>query len=149
MRHDDPFEDQSCLEIAKFLKQGLNDAYPQQVVVNGIRCYDAFNVPYSEFPLLKVYRLVDAWEGNTTYRTSQGVISYSLVLPDQETLAPIMSWVSRHTNQLLIGHRLTCFGGSPDVIPSQGYRAEYRMMMNEITQKVHSFLRFTFNFKDD
>lgn len=149
MRHNDPFEDQSCLEIANFLREHLNKAYPQQIVVNSIRCYDAVNVPYSEYPLLKVYRLVDQWEKNTTVRVSQGVISYTLVLPDQESLAPIMSWVSRHINQLMLGHRLVCAGSSPDVMPHQGYRAEYRLMINEVTQKVHSFLRFTFTFKDD
>lgn len=149
MRHDNPLEDQSCKEIAEFLKRHLNEAYTDRVVVQGTRYYDAFNVPYNEFPLLKVYRLSDQWERNENVRESQGVISYSLVLPDQETLAPIMAWVSRHINELLIAHRLVCGGASPDVMPHQGYRAEYRVMMNEITNKVHSFLRFTFVFKDD
>lgn len=149
MRHDNPLEDESCLEIATFLRDELNKAYPDQTVVKGIRCYDAFNVPYTEFPLLKVYRLVDGWKRNETVRESQAVISYSLVLPDQEHLAPIMAWVSRHINQLLIGHRIICGGGSPDVMPEQGYRAEYRLMINEVSNKVHSFLRFTFTFKDD
>ncbi len=139
-----PLVDTTLEKIAKQLMDELNAAYPKQKVVQSYRTYDAYNVPTSDYPLLKVYRVMDTFGAETTKRTSRAVISYSLVLPDQEHLAPIMSWVSFQINKALLGStfRFCVFH------EKAGNTAEYRIMLNEVGNPVYSFLRFNITIKD-
>ncbi len=139
-----PFVDTTLEKIAVHVMNQLNLAYPQQKVVQSYRTYDAYNVPTSDYPLIKVFRVTDTFKKGTTSRSSRAVISYSLVLPDQEHLAPIMSWVSFQINKALLNSewRVCVFH------EEAGDTAEYRIMLNEVGNPVYSFLRFNIIIKD-
>jgi hypothetical protein len=141
----DLFTDPVCDRLVTYLRDGLNEAYPEQIVVNSTRSYDAYNVPYTEYPLLKVYRVSEMGKIDRNESEVQLVISYSLVFPELEQLAPIMIWVRRQIRRLLAGWDVNC-PGFP--ILSNQYRADYRTMFNEQTLKVHKFLQFSLTVSD-
>jgi hypothetical protein len=142
----DPFLDPSCQKLALHIMNRLNRAYPAQTVVQSFRCYDAYNVPYGDYPLLKCYRLSDDGRFNQNDSNVQAVLAYCLVLPDLEVLMPIMAWVRKQIVQGIAEYNLNCAGEYPKI--GDSYRAEYRTMLNELTQKVHTWLRVSFSFTE-
>jgi len=116
------FFDEPCQKIAVFLKERLNEAVVRSntkpaiydcasneipitdnfQIVNGIRSWKDRSVPNMEYPLLKVYRIRDNFQSNKTMRETSGVISYSLIMPNQLALTPILQWVSYEINYYLI-----------------------------------------------
>lgn len=120
-----------------------NTALPAPQAVMGIRSYDAFNVPNYEFPLLKVYRTSDSYSMGKTIRVSPVVAAYCLILPEQEELQGSMAWVSKTVNKLLLNSQSRFCA-----IVQEGFRAEYRTMLNEMVMPVYAFLRMYFTVKD-
>lgn len=143
---ENPFRDRACHNLACYLQKKLNESHPEQTIVQSTRSYDAFNVPYTDYPLLKVYRLSDDGAIDLNQANCQAVISYSLVLPELEKLAPILAWVRKKIRLFLFSYNLEHGGEYPKV--DKRYRAEYRNMLNEQTMKVHSFLRFNITIID-
>jgi hypothetical protein len=146
----DPDIDRSCEKIAKFLKERLNEEYPQisgNPVVEVVRstvCYPAFNIDLTAFPLLKVYRTSDTYRKGTTQRYVRGVIEYCLTLPEVATFPGRLSWMSHHLNKLLLDSEQR-FGVRSE---EGGRTVDYRMTMNELGQPVYTFLRMSFSFTD-
>lgn len=109
-------------------------------VVNGIRAYDAFNLPLHEFPYLKVYRSQDIYGVGKTVSQSSLMATYCLSLPNQEELQGSMRWVSWTINKLLLNPQINlCLK-----IQDGSIRAEYRTMLNEMVVPVYAFLRMYF-----
>jgi hypothetical protein len=116
------FFDEPCHKLAVYLKQRLNESVirsntlpaildcagneipisPDFTVVNGIRSYRERNVPTMEYPVLKVYRTSDMFKSRTTLRESSAVVSYSLLMPNNLILLPILQWVSWEINYYLL-----------------------------------------------
>lgn len=142
-----------AIHIKDWVNTAFLKAYPTaegaiaQGVVNGIRTYDAYNVPFSEYPLLKVFRMFEDGSLDDEKDTVTGIITFGLVHPELEGLQPLLVWVKKQIAKALrcwrIEHR-----ACPPVIASPRYRVEYRTMLNELSLKVHSFLRITLTFID-
>lgn len=146
----DPITDRSCEKIAAFLKERLNEAYPQQSgqpvveVVRSTVCYPAFNVDLTSFPLLKVYRTNDNFRKGTTQRYVRGVVEYCLSFPEVATFPGRLQWVSHHLNKLLLDSEQRMCVRSDE----NGRSVDYRVTMNEVGQPVYPFLRMSFSFTD-
>jgi hypothetical protein len=141
------YQDVVCHKIAQYLQTQLNlrakEEDPNLVVVNGIRSYDAFNVPLHEYPLLKVFRTGDSYFQAKTLRSSTLIARWCLVMPEQDTLQPLCNWVSWNINELLLDSNLNI---CPTIfISDNAKRGEYRTLVNETGQVVYSFLNFYFN----
>lgn len=145
MSDEKPFVDPACQRLANYLYQHLNAAYPEQTIVQSVRYYDAFNVPANDYPLLKVYRLQDRGSIQQNDAQCSAVISYGLILPDMDKLAPIMAWMRKRMRLYLAAFTIEC-PGFPRL--ADEYSAEYRTMLNELTNKVYMFLRFNLTFTD-
>ena len=148
-----PYTDPAMDRFARYLMDWLNEeydrAYPaqNQIIVKSYRTFDAFNVPYAEYPLLKCYRMFEDCSLEDEKDNVTAVISYGLVYPELERLQPLVVWVRKEIGNALKAWRLTHRACVP-VLTQPRYRAEYRTMLNELTQKVHGFLRITINFTD-
>lgn len=143
----DPFTDRTCTHLAEYLRDWLNAKHPQELIVKSVRAYDAFNVPYQEYPLLKVYRMSKEGTINRNTKTrSQIAISYILVLPDLEQLTPVLNWVGDQIMDALAAYRIDHEGCSPKIEPS--LRIDFRTMLNELTQRVHPFLRVSLSLEE-
>jgi hypothetical protein len=112
-------------------------------VVNGIRSYDAFNLPLHEFPYLKVYRSQDIYGVGKVVSQSSLMATYCLSLPNQEELQGSMRWVSWTINKLLLNPQVNL--GLK--IQEGSIRGEYRTMLNEMVIPVYAFLRMYFTIK--
>lgn len=143
----DPYSDPSCEKLAQHLYDFLNNAYPELAVVRSWYAYDVVGLGYEAFPLLKVYRQSDNGNLRSNGNETQAIISYSLVLPDLDKLAPILAWVARTVKFALQVYKQNCGGCSP--VLSDSYRVEYRNLINEATLKVHSFVRIYITFTEN
>ena len=119
----------SYIESHPGLRQSLGD-----IAIRTYKTYDAYGLANQEFPLLKVYRVSDSWKPGKLIRSSSISISYSLVLPQQDKLMPLLNWVSYQINKHLLNT-------SCQVKIDPGVRVQYRTMMNEVGQAIYSFLR--------
>lgn len=129
-------------------KEVSNGEIPQDtIIVRSIRNYDAFNVPLSEFPVLKVYKNRDIYRKGTFFRTSQGAITYSVSYPQLEVLPNLLDWVSYQINAGLIHYDKI----EEDLLPmpnNEPYSAEHLLTLQEQTQTAFPFIRFNVNFKN-
>lgn len=141
-----PYRDEVVSYLAEYLFEYINKEYssyvaahPQlsqtlgNIAVRHYAIYDTYNAPTTAFPLLKVYRTNDDWRKGTTVRSSNIRVTYSLIVPDQEKLMPLLNWVSYQLQKLLITP-------SCKVKIDSGLRVQYRTMMNEVGQNIHSFI---------
>lgn len=126
----------SYIETNPAIKHSLGD-----IAIRTYRTYDAYGISNQEFPLLKVYRVSDNWKMGKLLRNSSISISYSLVLPQQDKLMPLLNWMSYEINKHLL---------SPNcqVKIDPGVRVQYRTMINELGQAIYSFLRADINITD-
>lgn len=149
-----PDVDESVDYIAKYLYEYINKDYfsyiesnPSirqslgDIAIRTYRTYDAYGVTNPEFPLLKVYRVSDSWKPGKLLRNSSISISYSLVLPQQDKLMPLLNWISYEINKHLLSP-------SCQVKIDPGVRVQYRTMINELGQAIYSFLRADINITD-
>lgn len=138
----DIIEDKILTKIVEYLKDELNRNNPIEntVIVNSTRNYDAFNVPITDFPLLKIYRQRSQYLNNNK-RISNLQLQYGLVLPDQEKLMPYLNWID---NQLNLALSQTTW--RIDIIIDRNNKScDYRTLLNELGIPVYSFLRFNFS----
>ena len=126
----------SYIEANPSIRQSLGD-----IAIRTYRTYDAYGVTNQEFPLLKVYRVSDSWKPGKLLRNSSISISYSLVLPQQDKLMPLLNWISYEINKHLLS-------SSCQVKIDPGVRVQYRTMINELGQAIYSFLRADINITD-
>ena len=126
----------SYIESHPGLRQSLGD-----IAIRTYKTYDAYGLANQEFPLLKVYRVSDSWKPGKLIRSSSISISYSLVLPQQDKLMPLLNWVSYQISKHLLNT-------SCQVKIDPGVRVQYRTMMNEVGQAIYSFLRADINITD-
>lgn len=126
----------SYIETNPAIRQSLGD-----IAIRTYKTYDAYGIANQEFPLLKVYRVSDNWKMGKLLRNSSVSISYSLVLPQQDKLMPLLNWISYEINKHLL---------SPNcqVKIDPGVRVQYRTMINEVGQAIYSFLRADINITD-
>lgn len=149
----------STKRLAVYLKDFLNTQFQEEIkasngtinssviVVRSYRGYDDFNVPLTEFPLLKVYKNRDIFKRNTLFRSSLGAITYSVNYPDLEILPNLLDWVGFQINKGLLNYE----HAEHDLLPppnNTGYSCEYLLSFNEMTQQVYPFLRFNLEFKN-
>lgn len=126
----------SYIESHPAIRQSLGD-----IAIRTYRTYDAYGITNQEFPLLKVYRVSDNWKMGKLLRNSSISISYSLVLPQQDKLMPLLNWISYEINKHLLNP--AC-----QVKIDPGVRVQYRTMINEVGQAIYSFLRADINITD-
>jgi len=149
-----PLVDETVDYIAKYLYEYINKDYSNYIEANpgvqrilgdvAIRTYrtcDTYNVSTPEFPLLKVYRTNDDWRNDSLLRASNISITYSLLVPQQERLMPLLNWVSYELRKLLLTP-------SCKVKIDGGVRTQYRTMISEIGQNMFSFLRADISITD-
>lgn len=126
----------SYIEANPAIRQSLGD-----IAIRTYKTYDAYGIANQEFPLLKVYRVSDNWKIGKLIRNSSISISYSLVLPQQDKLMPLLNWISYQINKHLLN-------SSCQVKIDPGVRVQYRTMINEVGQAIYSFLRADINITD-
>ena len=149
----------STQKLANYLHGFINDQFVKEteasnntipentIIIRSVRNYDAFNVPLSEFPLLKVYKNRDVFRKGTFFRTSQGAITYAVSYPQLEILPNLLDWVAYQINAGLLNYAKI----EEDLLPmpnNESYSAEYLLSLNELTQTAFPFLRFNINFKN-
>jgi hypothetical protein len=146
-----------CELLANYLRDSVNEKYsrvvannpslPGQYVINGVRYFDDPSVPLSEFPLLKVYRNTDIFDGATPYRTTQATITYSVAYPSLDELPDLLSWMSFALNKSLVEfsyERNDVF----DLQQNNRRTFQHLLMFNDVINAVHPFLRTSITFKD-
>ena len=98
------FEDDIVRKILLILKDRLN-YYGQKDfrinLVNGIRDFDTYNVPLTEFPLLKVYRTSDIFKPDTAKKISTIKIEYCLSYPNQENLSSVCNNINKYIHHVI------------------------------------------------
>lgn len=87
-----PIVDPLLDDMVKAIARDLNRAYPDYQIVRTTRTYDAFLVPLTEFPLLKIFRLSDNYSQVDLAGTSV-TIAYCLVNADIERMPGLTHWV--------------------------------------------------------
>lgn len=141
-----PNEDEVLRDIAVYVADGLNFGFtfkvPGELAVRSIVDYDALNPDLSRFPLLKVYRQTDTFNGKEE-RTTKCIISYCIAFPDQDKLPGILQWVAIAIDKLLFNYAQTHEHCPMNVITEERI-AEYRMLLNELGTPVYAFLKFNF-----
>lgn len=153
-------ENEYCLKLASFLRDFINREYvkartlnpelQEGLIVRNIRNYDAVNVPLSEFPLLKVYRLRDTFKRATeTTDPTNAAITFSVAYPDLDKLPDLLYWVGKKINLALHSYSKSNLYLLPPPQDRNGdYTVEYLLTANEQLQVVYPFLRVAIQFKD-
>jgi hypothetical protein len=145
-----PDEDRACGAIAAYIGNGLNHLLRKFdktcIAVRDIEQYDAVNPDLSRFPLVKCYRTTETHSGSS--RKVSAVIAYCLTFPDQDQLPGVLSWVSAATNRMLRQYAQRHQYCPVQLDLEEEYRAEYRIMVNEVSSPVYAFLRFNFSFTE-
>ncbi len=148
-----PTEDKATRAIASYVGNGLNYAISrlngrlnrEYIAVRDIEQYDAVNPDLSRFPLVKVYRTVETFKSRHE-RNVTAVLAYCLTFPNQNELPAALSWVSATTNLMLRQYALKSQNCPVSLKMEDEWRAEYRIMVNEVSSPVYAFLRFNFSF---
>ena len=145
-----PERDEVCYSLAKYLADGLNyDLYRRtsKQAVSNILDYDGLTVDVTQFPLLKVYRVSDAYKSDTNLSHDNMVITYSLVAPEQTELPGILRWFSVSVNFLLDyyhhTHQTCCYN-----VTLGDRTAEYKIMYSEINNFAYPFFRIPFTVEE-
>ncbi len=152
-------QDEYCRKLACFLRDFINEKYrevqtanpelPEGLIVRNIRNYDAVNVPLTEFPLLKVYRLRDQFKrASQTTDFTDAAITYSVAYPDLDRLPDLLYWMGRQINLGLHSYARTEKHLLPPPQENRDYTVEYLLTANEQLQVVFPFLRTQIQFKD-
>lgn len=102
-------------------------------IVRTVKFYDAYSVSNSDFPLLKVFRVSTSFSNRSLNNTNTINIHYSLVLPEQEKLQPLLHGISKAINNALLSP--TC-----PLMIQRGLTFQYRTLMSELSQPVYSYL---------
>lgn len=102
-----PLVDPLIKEIADYVGTKLNAAYPTATMVRSVEYYDTYNVPISEFPLLKVSRSTDVFSLDTDMRQGQITLSYCLANVAMSQLPGINNFVSTSVVQALREFQIT------------------------------------------
>lgn len=140
--NDNILDDYVTRRLAEHIRDNLNatNPIPNTIIVNGIRNYDAFNIPIQDYPLLKVSRL------RTNHRISDKVIStiavdFLVALPELDILAGYVKWLDFKTNELLafVVHELDIH------IDKSSRNSDYRITLTELQPVILRILRITFN----
>ena len=152
-------ENEYCRRLALFLRDYINERYqelrkekpdlPEGLIVRNTRNYDAVNVPLSEFPLLKVYRLRDRFKrGSTTTDPTDAAITFSVAYPDLDRLPDLLYWIGKQINLGLHSYQRSTNHLLPPAQDNRDYTVEYLLTANEQLQVVFPFLRVQIQFKD-
>jgi hypothetical protein len=144
-----PEFDQSCSHLALYLKDGLNNALA--AIAPGITAVkDAVNYDclpdLSRFPLIKVYRVTKRYTGSVSGETS-AIAAYCLDYPLLDALPGVTNWAADTIVSLLLSYNFNV-DDCPPMIEESDITAEYRIMLNEITQAAYPFLKVNFRFRD-
>jgi hypothetical protein len=146
-----PDEDRACYAIALYIANGLNHLLERFdktcVAVRDIEQYDAVNPDLSRFPLLKCYRTVESFPDETS-RDVNAVVAYCLTFPQQNKLGPVLQWISGAINRMLRQYARRHQGCPVELKLEDVYKAEYRIMVNEVATPVYAFLRFNISFTE-
>jgi hypothetical protein len=148
-----PKTDEVLIKLANYLKDGMNFSiqkmHPQTIAVRDALEYDAVNPALSRFPLLKVYRITTTFNPDFTSSTD-AVVAYCLNFPSVDELPGILRWAAKTIAYLLRSYALFEGGNCPLIIDlDRPIKAEYRIMVNEVSQPVYAFLRINFTFKEN
>lgn len=152
-------ENEYCRKLACYLRDFINQKYkakqiknpelPEGLIIRNIRNYDAVNVPLSEFPLLKVYRLRDKFKrASETTDPTDAAITYSVAYPDLDKLPDLLYWIGKQVNLGLHSYQRTENNLLPPAQNNRDYTVEYLLTANEQLQVVYPFLRTQIQFKD-
>lgn len=87
-----PIVDPLLDDMVKSMAGDLNRAYPGHTIVRTTRTYDAYLVPLTEFPLLKIFRLNDTFQ-QVELAASTVTAAYCLVNADIERMPGLTKWV--------------------------------------------------------
>jgi hypothetical protein len=152
-------ENEYCRKLSEYLRDYINQKYkekqeknpslPSGLIVRNTRNYDAVNVPLSEFPLLKVYRLRDKFKrAGTTTDPTDAAITYSVAYPDLDKLPDLLYWIGKQINLGLHSYQRSNNDLLPPAQDNRDYTVEYLLTANEQSQVVFPFLRVQIQFKD-
>ncbi|MEM8781113.1 MAG: hypothetical protein AAGF26_20100 [Cyanobacteria bacterium P01_G01_bin.49] len=147
---ESPKNDEFLLKIGRYIADGINYHYlehcPEDIAIRDIIDYDAVNIDISRFPLLKLYRQTETFEGTDVSETD-GIISYCLTYPQQDRLPGLVKYMSKAINVLLDDYHHQHEHCESNVLLTER-KAEYRIMVNEVTRDIYPFLRFNFRFRE-
>lgn len=138
-----PELDPICKDIVDFLAHELNLAYTKENIVRSVRHYDAYNVPFQSYPLLKVYRLSDTFSIDNSIRESQMGLSYCLLNAELDRLPGITNWVAETITYLLRKYSLHKQGC---LEITGGIRASYKTLL-QLGQIIYQ-IDFTFGLRE-
>jgi hypothetical protein len=152
-------EEEYCYKLAVFLRDYINTKYnearevnpelPEGTIIRNIRNYDAVNIPLSDFPLLKVYRLRDTFKrASFTTDPTDAAITFSVAYPDLDRLPDLLYWMGRQLNMALHSYAKRDLHLLPPPQDNRDYVVEYLLTANEQMQVVYPFLRIQIQFKD-
>ena len=136
---DCPYKDTLTTKVAKYITDALNSylerynkLYPAEKkwdkAVVGYRDYDAFDVPLSDFPLIKVYRVADSFRKGSKKSATILRISYCLAYPQLEELSSLMQWAAKVINEVLLDVENEL---NLEIVPEGGNRADYNTFMGQ------------------
>lgn len=144
-------KDNTIESLGLFLKDRLNQMYRDSAskygysigdtLVRTVKFYDAFSIQNTDFPLLKVYRVSTNFNHRSPSNNNTININYSLVLPEQERLQPLLHGISKAINYSLLSPT------SPLKI-ERGLTFQYRTLISERSQPTYSFLTTSINIKE-
>ena len=152
-------ENEYCRKLACYLRDYINEQYrkaqeaneslPEGLIVRNVRNYDAVNIPLSEFPVLKVYRLRDRFKrASETTDPTDAAITFSVSYPDLDVLPDLLYWMGRQINLALHSYARREKSLLPPPQDNRDYVVEYLLTANEQIQAVFPFLRVQIQFKD-
>jgi hypothetical protein len=152
-------QEEYCYKLAVFLRDYINTKYnearevnpelPEGTIIRNIRNYDAVNIPLSDFPLLKVYRLRDTFKrASFTTDPTDAAITFSVAYPDLDRLPDLLYWMGRQLNMALHSYAKRDLHLLPPPQDNRDYVVEYLLTANEQMQVVYPFLRIQIQFKD-
>lgn len=141
-----PLMDSYLNTLAKYLKQEINKIGEElygftenNPMIKSYYLYDGYNINLQDFPVLKVYRELDNFAPETMKCESNIMITYSIVLPQQERLSGQCYIVGRIIHSVC-NNLLTKKG--IEVLPNVRRRIEYRIMQMELGQPVIAITRY-------
>lgn len=137
----DILQDTNLLCLGNYIKDELNrrNTIDNTIIVRTVYNYDAYNIPISDLPVLKLSRQSSFYLPNNK-RKSSIELQYGLALPEHERLLPYLNWVDYNINQILsVTTQLKNI-----FVEETSKRCQYRTLMSEMGIPVYSFLRFSF-----
>lgn len=153
-KDNDIFRDCIVQKLGQYIKEQLNERLPIEYkrqgwkVVNSLYLIDMPQIPLTDYPVLKVFRLTSTSNRNRTTSNSLIRISYSISYASISHLPNYINWVRKQLDEILLEWSQRLDNPMYSKLTFLDDRYEFNTSISSLNSQVFNFLNVLINLLD-